>query len=159
MPNLPFSCPNTGKNVSLVALKGATIGADCTYTLGSAFDILASGAFDSWTYSGQPVHEMIKPANLTMANHVLLYDDFTIDIGEIIPEGGNSKIMSVFGSFNIIRVEAKVIRPSSAEIYTFAALCSRGPITVPLVEGKQVATLQLLAAGLAPYWGNGTPPF
>jgi hypothetical protein len=162
MTALPLPGFLKGKNGTLAAIQGQSVGANqTTLTPGTQYDLITLGVFDTWEYVGHFNGFDLHPANGDTENWVGTTDGFELTIGEITPNASDSKLLSAWANFDIIRFEANWLAPGGSTTYKLAVMATRagGSIRFGLVEEKNGVILTLKPCGIKAYYGTGSPGF
>src|SRR5690242_942793 len=158
---LPLPPYLKGKNILAQSITPATASGSAVLTLGTAVDMKTLGIIDTWSFKGSFGGFEKHPTDGTFANYVGTVDDFDFQLGEIERADAPSVLMALWMGYNFARFECDVADDTGTLIAKFAIIATRagGTIDKGIVEGENGVIMSMKPCGIAPYYGNSTPPF
>ena len=149
MPTIPTYL--VGRNCTLFGVAAATVdasGAVVTFAAATSF----LGKFDSFEVQFSATTTPIKAANAVYENEVIISDTFSARVTEIIPPNGSSVLMAKYAVSDYFQVTTQCAPNSGAGtvgmLLTLVGI--RKSCSYQIVEGKNVAVLELGPCGIAP---------
>ena len=106
MPFIALPLPALGKSLSVFAATGYTSDAFGNLTAGVGFDV--RGGVDEYDFEDNPEKENIVPMYIAQANHVIIREDWSLTVTEIladhtqVPSPQSSKLLALANLYQIM---------------------------------------------------------
>jgi len=143
------------KQISVMSATPQTPGTGGVLTAATAFDLLALGIFDHFTYQASRQLFEYSPANASIENYQPGKNTFTASLGQIDQKGKTCALQDIYGAYSHLRVAGQATDPFSGTAGKFFVIIAAvGEISGGFVEGKNATMLELKPAGIDIQWAT-----
>lgn len=126
-----------GNGPFTVVMTPQSVGTDGTLSDGTS--VALTGVLDDISFANNPTLDNIRPMSLKRANNVLIEDNPSITLVEIMKSAGTN----ILAAQNAASLYFKVVFTRGAQAYTYYGI--RGAYGEQVANGKSLATLTLEA--------------